>query len=259
MLRRLATVVAFAFALPLSAHAEEANGFRFAGVSLETGGFPRGEQYNRLSGTAHADYGLGWADLGIDLTLSTARAGEADLSTAKALFHLTTRPLGDGFSVGPYLWLGSQSEGGAAFAIGGEAAVHLPSGFGAELYFGETRGGALGVDGYATNRGLRVSYTGQGRFSGYGAFSKDTLNMASGDQDFYRLAFGLDTWLDLPAAGTSGRAALLSVAVGQHHFDLLDERENWVSVGLTIPLTQGRSELPVFSSRRAVTHNLPLP
>ncbi|WP_213547354.1 hypothetical protein [Vannielia litorea] len=257
MLVRLATLFALSLALP--SHGEGVGGFQFAGVSLETGGFPGDRRYTRLTGAMHADYALGWADLGVDLELSATGAEGDDLNTAGALFHLTSRPLGKSLSLGPYLWLGTQSEGGAAFAIGVEAAVHTNSGWGGELYFGETRGGLLGDDGYATNKGLRVSYSGKGRFSGYAALSKDTLNMDSGDQDFYRFALGLDTWLDLPTAGNPGRSARLSVAAGQHHFDLLGERENWVSIGVTIPLSHSTARQPAFSSQRGVTHNLPLP
>ncbi len=254
MLRRLA--LALAVIMPLPVLAQEAEGFRFAGITLETGGFPGDERYTMLTGTAHALYGLGWADLGVDLTLSTAAAGETDLSAAGALFHLTSHPFGNGVALGPYLWLGTQSEGGAAYAMGLEAAVHTASGWGGEIYLGETRGGILGDDGYATNKGLRMSYTHEQRTSGYFEFAKDTLNLSAGDQDIYRVDIGLDTWVDLPASGTP---VMLSVALGQHHFDRLDERQNWVSLGLSIPLGGGGAGHPEFTSRRGVTHHLPLP
>ena len=255
MTRPLAILLALL--LPLPALAQQAGGFRSAGITLEGGGHPSGD-YRGLSAETRAVYGLGRFELGVDLALSTAEAGAQGRDTAGALLHVTARPA-QWAAVGPYLWLGSQSAQGAAFALGVEAAVLTPSGWGGELFFGETRGGVLGEDGYGTNKGLRVSYTGRGRFSGYGTLSKDTLNLAAGDQDFYRLAFGLDTWLDMPSAQPPGRAVLLSIAAGQHHFDLLDQRENWVSVGITFPLSASRARQPEFSSRRGVTHTLPLP
>ncbi|MBY6155085.1 hypothetical protein KUV47_17820 [Vannielia litorea] len=252
MIRPIA--LALACLLPLPAAAQQATGFETFGLTLEGGGHPAGD-YLGLTGEARAIYGLGWGELAVDLSLSTTEAGSESLTAAGVLVHASARPA-SWVALGPYLWLGSQSEGGGAYALGVEAAVQTASGWGGELWFGETRGGVLGDDGYATNKGLRVGYTGQGSISAYGAFLKDTANLASGDQDFYRLALGVETWLEMPG---SGREIQLSVAAGQHHFDLLDERENWVAVGITIPLDGRRAARPEFSSRRGVLHNLPLP
>lgn len=257
MNRLIPTLLALSL-LPLPGFAQEAgNGFQSLGFTLEGGGHPAGD-YLGLRAETRATYALGWGEVGVDLALSSAEAGAQSLGAAGALVHLTARPTG-WLALGPYLWVGSQSEGGTAHALGVEAAVLTGSGWGGELYFGETRGGVLGEEGYATNKGLRLSYAGQGRFSGYGELAKDTVNQPAGDQDFYRLAIGLDTWLDLPSAASPDRSVRLSLAVGQHHFDQLDERESWVSVGITIPLTPGGTPRPGFSSRRGVSHNLPLP
>lgn len=248
MLRR--ALILLALILPLPAFAAQ-DGFRFAGASLEAGGFPGGS-YSLLSGIARAGYSLGWGELAVDLSLSAADAQGRSLTAAEALFHLSFRPV-SWVTLGPYVWLGSQSNGGGAHALGVEALVSTPWGVSGELYFGETRGGVLG-DGYATNKGLRLGYQGKGRYAGFMDFSKDTVNLAAGDQDFYRLALGVDTWIDL-----SDKPALLTVSLGQHHFDQLDIREDWVSVGVTVPLNGAGRFDRGFGSRRGVTHRLPMP
>ncbi|SIO18519.1 hypothetical protein [Vannielia litorea] len=245
--------IALALLLPLPALAQEAGGFRSVGLTLDGGGHPAGDYFGILAET-RAVYPLGWAELGVDLTLSSAEADSRDLRTAGALLHLTARPAG-WVAVGPYVWLGSQSEGRMATALGVEAAVRSPSGWGGELWFGETWGGVLGEEGYATNKGLRVSYDGAGALSGYAELMKDTVNLSAGDEDYYRLAFGVEA----PVTVIGDREMTVSLATGQHHFDLLDERENWVSVGISIPLAPAGPRKPDFSSRRGVTHYLPMP
>ncbi|MFY0633621.1 MAG: hypothetical protein JXQ91_07405 [Vannielia sp.] len=255
MLRTFA--LSLALLLPLPALAQQSDGLQSFGLSIEGGGHPSGSYYG-LMAEARAGYDLSWGDVTVDLTLGTADAGSNSLTTAGALVHVSARPY-DWLAVGPYAWLGSQGEGPAAYGFGVEAAVMTGSGWGGELWFGETFGGVLGEGTYATNKGLRVRYDRGGRFSGYGELSKDTANLTAGDQDFYRLALGFSTWLDLPGSSGTDRAVKLSVAAGQHHFDLLNERDNWVSVGFSIPLKPTTGSRPEFSSRRGVTHYLPMP
>lgn len=247
--------LALACLSPLAAAAQEGRGFSSAGVVLEGGGYPSGDGYTSLGATARATSPLSWGGLTADLSLTSTDADGGTLTSGEALLHATARPAG-WLALGPYALAGSQSGGGAFWALGVEALAELPSGWSAEIFFGETRGGALGGgETYATNKGLGVAYRGNGRLGGHMTFLKDTFNDPAGDEDFYRLGLGVDTRISLGA----GREGVLSVDLGQHHFDTLDKRENWLSLGLTLPLGEGGGSAPGFSSRRGVLHRMPAP
>ena len=246
-----------ALMLMIPATAQAFDGFRHAGITLEGGGHPSGG-YLSARGEARAVHNLGWGELGLDLALSSAGTEGRDLTTAGALARLSFTPV-SWATVGPYGWLGYQQEGGVTHGVGVEAAVMTDSGWGGEFWIGETWGGVLGERNYATNKGLRLNYLRNGRFSGHAELSKDTVNLDVGDADFYRLSLGLDTWVDLSAGERGNGGVLLSVAVGQNRFDRIDRSDSWLSVGFSVPLQGRDTPRPAFSSRRGVTHYLPMP
>jgi len=248
-------LAALLIALPFPTLASEGLSFSSLTTRIESGGYIDGETFQTVSTTARAVKPLSWGWLGLDLGLAHGQAGGArSLTTASALVHLSAEPL-SWLTVGPYGWIGAQSRGGGVWALGVEALVYSRTGWSGELYFGETRGGHVGAEGYSTNRGLTISYQPDRPIGGHFFFAKDTLNHPASDHDYYRAGLGIDATIPLDQT----HDMRVSLELGLHHYDDRDQRENWVGLSVSIPLGERSVRKAGFTSRRGVLHELPLP
>jgi hypothetical protein len=122
--------------------------------------------------------------------------------------------------------------------LGSELSYGKATGLGADVFFGETHGGALAAGSSITNKAITLHYRAPNGIDGQFYVRKDTLNTATGDRDFYDYGVGVD--VPVGREGTS----IVSLRVGETRFDALDKNERRVTLGFTYGLGNGGAKPP---------------